>query len=121
MFDIGAGEFIGLGIIAMIVLGPEKLPRYAAIGVDELVTYRLRDGALRVWDRLDGDLVERIVDGPSTPLRTLGIHLLLPRGATTLAFAEDEEGTRPLLSRDAARAARLRAKLVAAGIDPEGD
>ena len=30
MLDIGAGEFIGLAIIAMIVLGPEKLPRYAA-------------------------------------------------------------------------------------------
>ena len=28
--DIGAGEFIALAIIALIVLGPEKLPRYAA-------------------------------------------------------------------------------------------
>jgi sec-independent protein translocase protein TatB len=30
VFDIGAGEFIGLAILALIVLGPEKLPRYAA-------------------------------------------------------------------------------------------
>ncbi len=30
MFDIGPGEFIGLAIVALIVLGPEKLPRYAA-------------------------------------------------------------------------------------------
>lgn len=30
MFDIGAGEFIALAILALIVLGPEKLPRYAA-------------------------------------------------------------------------------------------
>jgi sec-independent protein translocase protein TatB len=30
VFDIGAGEFIALAVIAMIVLGPEKLPRYAA-------------------------------------------------------------------------------------------
>lgn len=30
MFDIGAGEFIALAVIALIVLGPEKLPRYAA-------------------------------------------------------------------------------------------
>ena len=30
MFDIGPGELIALAIIAMIVLGPEKLPRYAA-------------------------------------------------------------------------------------------
>ena len=30
MFDIGPGEFIGIAIVALIVLGPEKLPRYAA-------------------------------------------------------------------------------------------
>lgn len=30
MFDIGTGEFIALAVLAMIVLGPEKLPRYAA-------------------------------------------------------------------------------------------
>jgi sec-independent protein translocase protein TatB len=28
--DIGAGEFIALAILALIILGPEKLPRYAA-------------------------------------------------------------------------------------------
>ena len=30
MLDIGAGEFIALGVVAVIVLGPERLPRYAA-------------------------------------------------------------------------------------------
>ena len=30
MFDIGPGEIIGLAVVALIVLGPEKLPRYAA-------------------------------------------------------------------------------------------
>ena len=30
MFDIGPGEFIALAVVALIVLGPEKLPRYAA-------------------------------------------------------------------------------------------
>ena len=30
MFDIGTGEFIALAILALLVLGPEKLPRYAA-------------------------------------------------------------------------------------------
>ena len=28
--DIGLGELIGIAIVALIVLGPEKLPRYAA-------------------------------------------------------------------------------------------
>ena len=30
MLDIGAGEFLALGAVAVIVLGPERLPRYAA-------------------------------------------------------------------------------------------
>lgn len=30
MFDVGPGEFVALAVIAIIVLGPEKLPRYAA-------------------------------------------------------------------------------------------
>jgi len=30
VLDIGPGEFIALAVVAMIVLGPEKLPRYAA-------------------------------------------------------------------------------------------
>jgi sec-independent protein translocase protein TatB len=30
VFDIGPGEFIALAIVALLVLGPEKLPRYAA-------------------------------------------------------------------------------------------
>jgi sec-independent protein translocase protein TatB len=30
VFDIGTGEFIALAILALLVLGPEKLPRYAA-------------------------------------------------------------------------------------------
>jgi sec-independent protein translocase protein TatB len=30
VFDIGTGEVIALAVIALLVLGPEKLPRYAA-------------------------------------------------------------------------------------------
>lgn len=30
MLDIGLGESIGIAVVALIVLGPEKLPRYAA-------------------------------------------------------------------------------------------
>jgi sec-independent protein translocase protein TatB len=30
VLDIGAGEFLALGVVAVIVLGPERLPRYAA-------------------------------------------------------------------------------------------
>ncbi|MGA1247830.1 MAG: twin-arginine translocase TatA/TatE family subunit, partial [Candidatus Nanopelagicales bacterium] len=30
MFDIGFGEFLLLGIIGLVILGPDKLPHYAA-------------------------------------------------------------------------------------------
>jgi sec-independent protein translocase protein TatB len=30
VFGVEGGEFIALGVIALLVLGPEKLPRYAA-------------------------------------------------------------------------------------------
>jgi sec-independent protein translocase protein TatB len=30
VFDIGTGELLALGVLALLVLGPEKLPRYAA-------------------------------------------------------------------------------------------
>ncbi len=39
-FDIGLGELIGLAIVALIVLGPEKLPRYAADAARMLRTVR---------------------------------------------------------------------------------
>lgn len=104
----------------------EKLARYAALGVKELVAYDVRTRSLRVWDRLQGDLMERAVDGRSTPCGTLDLHLVRIADERGIAFAEDAEGTRLLLSRDAARAqeesaraARFRAKLVAAGLDPD--
>jgi sec-independent protein translocase protein TatB len=30
VLDVGAGEVIGLAVVALVVVGPEKLPRYAA-------------------------------------------------------------------------------------------
>ena len=30
MFDIGMGEFLGLAVVALLVLGPDKLPKFAA-------------------------------------------------------------------------------------------
>ena len=39
-FDIGLGELIGIAIVALIVLGPEKLPRYAADAARMLRTVR---------------------------------------------------------------------------------
>ena len=58
----------------------EKLRRYRALGVSELVVFHV-DGEpgsrLRVWDRIDGDLVERTVSGEATPCLTLDVHLVV--------------------------------------------
>lgn len=46
-FDIGAGEFIALAVLAMIVLGPEKLPRYAAEAAQFLRRLRVMAASAR--------------------------------------------------------------------------
>ncbi|HEY2511611.1 MAG TPA: Uma2 family endonuclease [Polyangiaceae bacterium] len=54
----------------------EKLGRYHQLGVTELVRFdpEATEGArLRVWDRVDGDLVERQIAGDRTPCLTLGL------------------------------------------------
>jgi hypothetical protein len=58
----------------------EKLRRYRALGVRELVTFHVdaAPGArLRVWDRLEHDLVERVIVDDTTPCVTLGMSLLV--------------------------------------------
>lgn len=47
MFDIGPGELIALAVLAMIVLGPEKLPRYAAEAARFLRRMRVMASAAR--------------------------------------------------------------------------
>lgn len=59
----------------------EKREAYEAMGVREFVCFDLDapPGArLRVWDRIDGDFVERVVDGERTPCVTLSVALGQP-------------------------------------------
>jgi Uma2 family endonuclease len=94
----------------------EKLVRYRALGVRELVVFHA-DGApgerLRVWDRLEHDLVERIVDGERTPCLTLGLMLIVgpvehyPAG---LRLARDEGGRDLVLTSDEAASHAERAR-----------
>jgi len=98
----------------------EKLARYRACGVSELVVFHADaepGSRLRVWDRIDGDLVERAVTGEATPCLTLDAHLVVapvvdPPLAACVRLARDPEG-RDLFPTDAearqeAEAARLR-------------
>ncbi|MFO0554334.1 MAG: Uma2 family endonuclease [Polyangiaceae bacterium] len=54
-----------------------KLADYHEAGFVEVVRFdadALAGARLRVWDRVDGDLVERLVEGDRTPCATLGGH-----------------------------------------------
>jgi hypothetical protein len=58
----------------------EKLRRYRALGVRELVAFHVDappGQRLRVWDRIEHDLVERVVTADTTPCLTLGVTLLV--------------------------------------------
>ena len=89
----------------------EKLARYAELGVAELLRFdpEAREGErMRAWDRIDEDLVERQVDGDSTPCVTLGwmwvvrpvegvdagLRLADANGAIVLTQAETADTTR---------------------------
>src|SRR5260221_7290497 len=61
----------------------EKLARYHAVGVRELFAFDV-DGdpgkRLRAWDRIDGVLAERIVEGERTPCLALEMWFVLAPG-----------------------------------------
>ena len=103
---------------------PEKLRRYRALGTRELVAFDVDAPAgsrVRAWDRIEDDLVERVVEDETTPCLTLGLHWVLALGGedipVALRLAKDAAGGELLLTgeeaahvaRAAADAARLEA------------
>jgi Uma2 family endonuclease len=94
----------------------EKLQRYRALGVSELVVFHA-DGEpgerLRVWDRIDDDLVERTVVDERTPCLTLDALLVvapvddLP---ACIRLARDADG-RDLIPTDAEGRREMEARL----------
>ncbi len=79
---------------------PVRFARYRALGVRELVRFDAdapQGERLRVWDRIEEDLVERKVERDTTPCLTLGLHWVVVPGewrGLALRLAEDPEGTR---------------------------
>lgn len=75
-----------------------KLERYHAAGIEELVRFDAdaeEGDRLRVWDRVDGDLVERVVHDDLTPCRTLGGALVVrehPVHGPMLRLSRDSRG-----------------------------
>lgn len=77
----------------------EKLSSYHELGVSELVRFDAEQPEgrrLRVWDRVEGDLVERVIAGDRTPCLTLGLAwtvrtiTALPADVLGLRLVDDE-------------------------------
>lgn len=96
----------------------EKREAYEAMGVDELVCFDLdaaEGSRIRVWDRVEGDFVERVVDGERTPCITLSEALgrtiewtVAPAERWPTALRLLEDGTLVPLPSEQADAARAR-------------
>lgn len=74
-----------------------KLASYRQLGVKELVRFdpEAEQGKLRIWDRLDDDLVERELTAAPTPSSVLPGYWLLvsdEKLGVTLRLARDERG-----------------------------
>jgi sec-independent protein translocase protein TatB len=100
MFDIGPGEFVALAVISVIVLGPEKLPRYAADAARLLRNLRrmasdARDEVTRELGPEFSDLSVRDLD----PRAMVRKHLLDP-----LDLDDDESKPRGRTPGEARRA-----------------
>jgi Uma2 family endonuclease len=90
-----------------------KLASYRQLGVKELVRFdpEAQVGRLRVWDRLDDDLVERELPGLATPCSVLPGYWLATTHATlgpALRLSRDEAGMELLPTPEEAKDARIR-------------
>jgi Uma2 family endonuclease len=77
----------------------QKVVKYASIGVSELVAFdpECEPSRLRVWDRLQGDLIERELTGTAAISKVLPGYWVVSvdeRHGATLRLAHDAEGKR---------------------------
>lgn len=91
-----------------------KLGAYRQLGVQELVRFdpESETDRLRVWDRIDNDLVERALGDGTTPSNVLpGFWLLVAdeRLGACLRLSHDEAGERLYLTPAEADAERIKA------------
>lgn len=85
MFDIGGPEFLALAVLALLVFGPDKLPKYAAEAARFLRQVRAMANSAR-------EDVRREL-GPE--LQDLDLGDLNPRGLVRRHVLDDVDGERP--------------------------
>jgi Uma2 family endonuclease len=92
----------------------EKLARYRRMGVLEVLRFEplAAQGQLRIWDRVEGDLIERVVDGDSAPSAVLPLAWqLAPADKLDLALRVRDGASGPLVpTRIEARRAEAEAR-----------
>lgn len=93
-----------------------KLARYLEAGIQELVRFDPDEAAgrrLRVWDRIEGDLVERSVDDDRTACQALGLHWVVMEDAelgSALRVARDPDAKELLPTPDEDRSKQARGR-----------
>ncbi|MGK3983070.1 Uma2 family endonuclease [Sorangium sp. So ce136] len=97
----------------------DKLGKYHELGVLELVAFD-PDAApgerLRVWDRIDGDLVERVVEGERSPCTVLELHWVVASATgqpAALRLARTPDGAELVLTPEEAERRRAEAEQAA--------
>jgi hypothetical protein len=91
----------------------QKLHRYRQLGVTELVRFDPtgRDPVLRIWDRADWTLVERVVNGASAPSLVLGFAwIVAPAEGMPVALRIAKDGALVPTRRERSDAAEAHAK-----------
>ncbi|XXX80278.1 Uma2 family endonuclease [Sorangium sp. So ce134] len=94
----------------------EKLGKYHELGVLELVAFDPEAAPgerLRVWDRIDGDLVERVVEGERSPCTVLDLHWVVVPAAgypAALRLARTPDGAELVLTPEEAERRRAEAE-----------
>jgi sec-independent protein translocase protein TatB len=91
MFGIGTGEVVGLGVVALVVVGPERLPRLAAEAGQMLRKVRrmAADARAEVADQL-GPEFQDISLNDLNPRTFVRRHLLEDDDIDALRFDDDD-------------------------------
>jgi sec-independent protein translocase protein TatB len=117
VFGIGLGEFLALAVVAMIVLGPEKLPRYAADAARFLRSVRRMADAARADVRRElGPEFDGISISDLNPRTMVRRHLLEPIDLDDLDDESDRRRRTPdSRARDSRAGAEQRSRRPAQG------
>jgi Uma2 family endonuclease len=93
----------------------EKLARYHELGVNELVRFDPEEPEgrrLRAWDRVEGDLVERVIANDRTPCLSLGlawtVRTIAARSGDVVGLRLVDDEGRLLETREEKAEARVR-------------